>query len=118
MLTAFVPYFKSGQIVPLAVTSASRSPLVPDVPTVVEAGYSKLVLENFFGLSGPAKLPADIVARLNAATNEVLADADFKKKMAELGIATHAVSPAGFAGFVREQVAQLAPVVKGSGVKL
>ena len=118
VLTAFVPYFKSGQIRPIAVTSTSRSALVPDVPTVVEAGYRKLVLENFFGLSGPAKLPADIVSRLNAATNEVLADADFKKKMGELGIATNAVSPAGFAGFVRDQAAQLAPVVKGSGVKL
>jgi tripartite-type tricarboxylate transporter receptor subunit TctC len=91
---------------------------VPDVPTVVEAGYRKLVLENFFGLSGPAKLPAEVVARLNAATNEVLADADFKKKMGELGIAPQATSAAGFTAFVRDQATQLAPVVKGSGVKL
>ncbi|SFM28270.1 tripartite tricarboxylate transporter substrate binding protein [Variovorax sp. OV329] len=118
VLTAFVPYFKAGQIRPIAVTSKTRSALVPDVPTVEEAGYPKLVLENFFGLSGPAKLPADVVARLNTATNEVLQDADFKKKMAELGIATLATSAAGFTSFVREQVTQLAPVVKGSGVKL
>jgi tripartite-type tricarboxylate transporter receptor subunit TctC len=63
VLTAFVPYFKSGQLVPLAVTSANRSPLVPDVPSVVEAGHRKLVLDNFFGLSGPPKMPADVVAR-------------------------------------------------------
>lgn len=118
VLTAYVPYFKSGQIRPIAVTSKTRSTLVPDVPTVVEAGYGKLVLENFFGLSGPAKLPADVVARLNAATNEVLADAEFKKKMAELGIETQSASAAGFTSYVREQVTQLAPVVKGSGVKL
>ena len=118
VLTAFVPYFKSGQIRPVAVTSKQRSSLVPDVPTVVEAGYAGLVLENFFGLSGPAKMPADVVGRLNGATGEVLQDAEFKKKMAELGIATQATSAAGFAAFVREQVAQLAPVVKGSGVKL
>ena len=118
VLTAFVPYFKSGQIRPIAVTSKARSALVPDVPTVVEAGYPKLVLENFFGLSGPAKLPPDVVSRLNAATNEVLQDTEFRKKMAELGIATQASSAAGFTAFVREQVAQLAPVVKGSGVKL
>jgi tripartite-type tricarboxylate transporter receptor subunit TctC len=73
VLTAFVPYFKSGQLVPLAVTSAARSPLVPDVPSVVEFGYRKLVLDNFFGLSGPAHMPADVVARLNAACNEILA---------------------------------------------
>jgi tripartite-type tricarboxylate transporter receptor subunit TctC len=118
VLTAFVPYFKSGQLVPLAVTSASRSPLVPDVPSVVEFGYRKLVLDNFFGLSGPAHMPADVVARLSSACNEVLATAEIKKKMLELGITTQPMSPAAFTGFVREQVAVLAPAVKGAGVKL
>jgi tripartite-type tricarboxylate transporter receptor subunit TctC len=118
VLTAFVPYFKSGQLVPLAVTSASRSPLVPDVPSVVEFGYRKLVLDNFFGLSGPAHLPADVVARLSSACNEILATAEIKKKMLELGITTQPMSPAAFTGFVKEQVAVLAPAVKGAGVKL
>jgi tripartite-type tricarboxylate transporter receptor subunit TctC len=118
VLTAYVPYFKSGQIVPLAVTSANRSPLVPDVPSVVEFGYRRLVLDNFFGLSGPAKMPADVVARINTACNEILAQADIKKRMVDLGITASAASPATFTGFVREQVAQLAPTVKGAGVKL
>jgi tripartite-type tricarboxylate transporter receptor subunit TctC len=118
VLTAFVPYFKSGQLVPLAVTSANRSPLVPEVPSVVEAGHRKLVLDNFFGLSGPPRLPAEVVTRLNAACNEILALPEVKKKMLDLGIATSPVSPAAFAGFVKEQVAQLAPTVKGAGVKL
>ena len=118
VLTAFVPYFKSGQLVPLAVTSANRSPLVPDVPSVVEAGYRKLVLDNFFGLSGPPKMPADIVARLNAACNEVLALAVVKQKMADLGISPSPVGQPAFAAFVKEQVNQLAPTVKGAGIKL
>ena len=118
VVTAFVPYFKSGQITPLAVTSANRSPLVPDVPSVVESGHRKLVLDNFFGLSGPPRMPADVVARLNTAVNEVLALADVKKRMADLGISTSAVGQAAFAGFVKEQVGQLAPTVKGAGVKL
>lgn len=118
VLTAFVPYFKSGQIVPLAVTSSTRSPLVPDVPTVVEAGYRKLVLDNFFGLSGPAHMPADIVARLNAAVNEVLGQPEIRRKMGELGIATAPGTPASFTSFVKEQVAQLAPTVRAAGVKL
>ena len=78
VITAFVPYFKNGQIKPLAVTSAQRSPLAPDVPTVVESGHGRLVLDNFFGVTGPAKMPADVVARLNAATNEVLTQPDIK----------------------------------------
>lgn len=118
VVTAFVPYFKSGQIVPLAVTSANRSPLVPDVPSVVESGHRRLVLDNFFGLSGPAKLPADVVTRLHTAVNEILAGADFKRRMVDLGISTHAVSQPAFAAFVKEQVAQLGPAVKGAGVKL
>jgi len=118
VLTAFVPYFKSGQIVPLAVTSANRSPLVPDVPSVVEFGYRRLVLDNFFGLSGPPKMPADVVARLNAACNEILAQADVKKRMVDLGITASPASPATFTAYVREQVSQLAPTVKGAGVKL
>jgi tripartite-type tricarboxylate transporter receptor subunit TctC len=118
VLTAFVPYFKSGQILPLAVTSSARSPLVPDLPTVVEAGHKQLVLENFFGLSGPAKMPTDVVARLNAAVNEVLGQPEIRKKMGELGIATAPATPAAFTAFVKEQVAQLAPTVKGAGVKL
>ena len=118
VVTAFVPYFKSGQLVPLAVTSATRSPLLPDVPSVVEFGYRSLVLDNFFGLSGPANLPAAIVARLNSATNEVLAQADVKKRMLDLGITTAPASAAAFAAYVRAQVEALAPVVKAAGVKL
>ena len=118
VLTAFVPYFKSGQLVPLAVTSATRSALVPEVPTVVEAGYRKLVLDNFFGLSGPAHMPADVVTRLNAACNELLAQADVRKKMDELGIAVSPTTPAAFTAFVKEQVGQLGPTVKAAGVRL
>ena len=118
VLTAYLPFFKTGQIIPLAVTSATRTALLPDVPSVVEFGYRKLVLDNFFGLSGPAKMPLDIVARLNAACNEILTQADVKKRMLDLGITTTPTSPAAFTAFVKDQVAQLAPTVKGAGVKL
>jgi tripartite-type tricarboxylate transporter receptor subunit TctC len=118
VITAYMPFFKSGQIVPLAVTGTERSPLTPDVPSVVEFGYRKLVLENFFGLSGPAKLPADVVARVNAACNDVLAMPDIKKKLIDLGITGAGTSTNAFTGFVKDQVAVLGPAVKGAGVKL
>ena len=118
VITAYVPFFKSGQLVPLAVTSPARSPLLPDVPSVVEFGYRKLVLENFFGLSGPAKLPADMVAHLNSACNEILGQADVKKKLLDLGITAVPTSTAAFNTFVKDQVAVLGPAVKGAGVKL
>jgi len=118
VVTAFVPYFKSGQIRPLAVTSAQRCPLVPDVPTVLEFGYRKLVLDNFFGLTGPAKMPADVVARLNTATNEVLAQTDIQKRLLELGVTETPGSPAAFTSFVRDQVGALQPLVKSIRVTL
>ena len=118
VITAFVPYFKSGQIRPLAVTSAQRSPLAPEVPTVGEFGHGKLVLDNFFGLSGPARMPADLVARLNEATNEVLAQPEIRKRLLELGVSATPGTPAEFAGFVRNQVSTLAPLVKTIRVTL
>ena len=118
VITAFVPYFKSGQIRPLAVTSAQRSPLAPEVPTVGEFGHGKLVLDNFFGLSGPARMPADLVARLNEATNEVLAQPEIRKRLLELGVNATPGTPAEFAGFVRNQVSTLAPLVKTIRVTL
>jgi tripartite-type tricarboxylate transporter receptor subunit TctC len=118
VLTAFVPFFKSGQLVPIAVTSQARSPLTPEVPTVVEIGQPKLVLENFFGLSGPAKLPAAIVARLNGACNEVMVMPEVQKKMLELGIVGKPESAARFESFVKDQVGVLGPTVKGAGIKL
>ena len=118
VITAFVPYFKSGQIKPLAVTSVQRSPLAPDVPTVGEFGFSRLVLDNFFGLSGPAKMPPDLVARINTATNEVLAQADIRKRLLELGVTPTPGTPADFQGFVKSQVGTLQPVVKAIRIVL
>jgi tripartite-type tricarboxylate transporter receptor subunit TctC len=118
VITAFVPFFKTGQIRPLAVTSAQRSPLAPDVPTVGEFGKSNLILDNFFGLSGPAKMPGDLIARLNVATNEVLAQPEIRKRLLELGVTVTPGTPADFTGFVRNQVNALAPVVKTVRVTL
>ncbi len=119
VLTAYLPFFKTGQLVPLAVTSAKRSPLVPDVPSVAElASYRSLVLDNFFGISGPAKMPPDVVARINTACNEILGQADIKKRMLDLGITVSPGSSAAFTSYVREQVNALAPTVRGAGVKL
>jgi tripartite-type tricarboxylate transporter receptor subunit TctC len=119
VLTAYLPFFKSGQLIALAVTSAKRSPLLPDVPSIAElSSYRNLVLDNFFGISGPAKMPADVVARINAACNEILSRDEIKKRMLDLGISVTPGTPAAFANYVRNQVDALAPTVKGAGVKL
>ncbi|MEJ8856316.1 tripartite tricarboxylate transporter substrate binding protein [Variovorax robiniae] len=118
VITSYVPFFKSGQLVPLAVTSTQRSPLMPDVLTIVELKQPKLVLENFFGLSGPAKLPADVVTRLNTACNEVLVMPEIQKKLNDLGIVAKPETVGMFNDFVKEQVSVLGPTIKGAGIKL
>jgi tripartite-type tricarboxylate transporter receptor subunit TctC len=118
VITAYVPFFKNGQLVPLAVTGSARSPLMPEVPTIVEVGQPQLVLENFFGLSGPAKLPPEMVVRLHDACNEVLVMAEVQKKLIELGIVAKPESTARFEAIVKEQVGVLGPTVKAAGIKL
>lgn len=119
VVTAYLPFFKSGQLVPLAVTSAKRTALLPDVPSITELfTYRKLALDNFFGISGPAKMPFDVVARINAACNDILAQPDIKKRMLDLGITTSPGSSAAFTNYVRNQVTALSPTVKSAGVKL
>jgi len=88
------------------------------VPTVAESGHARIVLDNFFGLTGPAKMPPDIVARLNAATNEVLAQPEIVKRLLELGVTVTPGTPAQFTSFVQNQVATLQPVVKTVRVTL
>ena len=118
VITAYVQFFKTGQLVPLAVTGTVRSPLMPDVPTVVELGQPGLVLENFFGLDGPAHLPPAIVARLHAACNEVIVLPEVQKKMTELGIVAVPQTTAQYESFVRNQVAVLGATVNGAGIRL
>lgn len=118
VITSYVQFFKTGQLVPLAVTGKQRSPLMPDVPTIVELGQPKLVLENFFGLSAPARLPSDIIARVHAACNEVLVLPEIQKKLADLGIVAKPESALMSNDFVKDQVAVLGPTVRGAGIRL
>lgn len=118
VVTSYLPFFKSGQLVPVAVTSTARSPLLPDVPSVAELKYPQLVLENFFGLTGPAKMPSDIIARLHATANEVLALPEVRAKLTELAITPGPMSTAEFNVFVKNHVNTLGPLVKSAGVKL
>ena len=117
VITAFVPMVKSGQIRALAVTTRSRSPLLPEVPTVLELGLPQLVAENYFGVSGPAGLPADITDKLAKALATVAADPAIVKRFEELGITPVRLSSGEFMAFVAKQVADWAPAIKAADIK-
>lgn len=118
VITAFVPLVKGGQVKGLAVTSATRSPLLPDVPTTAEAGYPKLRIDNYFGISGPAGLPKEVTDKLYAALAEVLTQPAVLKKLEELGIVYHRMSQAEYAALVASQISDWAPIIRASGTKL
>lgn len=113
-----VQFQKSGKLRLLAVTSIKRAAMAPDVPTVVELGYPKLVAENFFGISGPANLPKPVVETLHKATMSALDDPKLVKNFEDVGIAVRKMSPTEFTVFVEKQVADWGPAVKASGARL
>ena len=117
-LTQNVPYMKDGKLVGLSITSRSRAAMSPDVPTVVEAGYPKLVAENFLGISAPAGVPREVVDKVHKAMAEVVARPDVAKRLADLGVVPEAMTPAEFTRFVTDQVTEWAPSVKASGARL
>lgn len=117
VITAFVPMVKAGQIKALAVTTKTRSPLLPEVPSVVELGLPQLVAENYFGVSGPAGLPKDVTDKLGAALATVVADPAIVRRFEELGITTVKMGTADFSAFVAKQVADWQPAIKAADLK-
>jgi tripartite-type tricarboxylate transporter receptor subunit TctC len=117
VITAFVPLVKEGKLKGLAVTTRQRSPLLPEVPTTTELGLPQVVAENYFGISGPAGLPAEVVDKLTAAVDKVLAEPAVVKRFEELGITVARGHSPQFTEFVARQVADWAPAIKAADVK-
>lgn len=117
VITAFVPMVKAGQIKALAVTTKTRSPLLPDVPSVVELGYPQLVAENYFGVSGPANLPKEVTDKLGAAIAAIVSDPAIVKRFEELGITAVKMNTPEFSAFVAKQVADWQPAIKAADLK-
>ena len=113
-----VPFIKDGRLRAIAVTSATRAPMAPDVPSVLESGQKKLVADNFLGISGPAGLPREVVSRLHGAVKKSLADPKVAQRLAELGVQGRDMTAAEFTSFVANQVKDWYQPVKDSGAKL
>jgi tripartite-type tricarboxylate transporter receptor subunit TctC len=117
-LTQNVPFMKDGKLVGLAVTSRTRSGLAPNLPSVVEAGFPKLVADNFLGVAAPAGVPREVVEKVHKAVAEVVATPEIQKRLLDLGVTTEPMSTAQFTDFVTRQVAEWAPAVKASGARM
>ncbi len=113
-----IPFMQAGKLRGLAVTSPKRSPMAPDLASVSEVGLRTLIAENFFGLSGPAGLPAPIVAAMHKHVTTALQDAKVVKTLEDGGTALRPMSVKEFQEFVAKQVADWSPAVKASGARL
>ncbi len=110
-----VPQIKNGRLRALAVSSLKRSAVLPDVPTVDESGLRGFEVSSWYGIFGPSAMPKEVVAKINADTQAVLASAEMKSKLAPLGAEPAPGSSEEFARFVRAEIAKWAQVVKASG---
>ena len=113
-----VPFMKDGRLRAVAVTSPARAGMAADVPTVIEVGESRLVAENFLGVSAPAGVARPVVDKLHSAMLDVLANPTIVRRLEDLGVGGRKMSPAEFTAFVQKQVSEWAPAVKASGAKL
>lgn len=108
---------KGGKVKPLAVTTAKRAAMLPDVPTMAEAGLPDFEIQSWFGLLAPAGTPAPIVARLNAETVKVLARADVKATLAAQGLEVNPGAPEQFGAYIKSEIARFAKIGKAAGIK-
>ncbi len=109
---------KAGKLKALAVTTARRSKLAPDLPTLAEAGLPGFDISTWFGLLAPAGTPADVVARWNAEVTRILNSTEMRERMTALGAEPAPDTPAEFARFIAGETAKYARIVKLSGAKL
>jgi tripartite-type tricarboxylate transporter receptor subunit TctC len=110
-----LPHVQSGGIRALATTGAQRSPLLPDVPTVREAGYPALEAEEWFGVLVPAKTPLETVERLNEAIRAVVNTDTFKTGLAKLSVGAVSITPGEFAQLIKSDFDRWGPIVQASG---
>ena len=112
-----LPRVQSGKLRAIAVTGAARSSLLPDVPTVSEAGLPGFDVTSWYGVFGPAGLPAGIVAKLNSQIGSAVTAPDVRERLAALGAEPSVKAPEEFSRYVRQEIAKWAKVVKDSGAK-
>lgn len=117
-VSATAAHIKAGKLRALAVTSAQRTPVMPDLPTVAEAGGLKeFDISTWWGLLAPAATPADAVNKLAAAMAKIAAMPEIKTRFGELGVEAAANTPEQFSAFIKTEIQKFARLAKLAGVK-
>ena len=115
-----LPQIRGGKIKAIANLSPQRSASMPDIPTSDEGGVPGLYMSGWFGFFAPKGTPKDVIAKLNSATVQVLADPAVRKRFAELGLdvaSREQQTPEGSAAFHTAEIEKWWPIIKAAGVK-
>jgi tripartite-type tricarboxylate transporter receptor subunit TctC len=113
-LTTSSPHIRAGTLAALAVSSRARLAQYPGLPTLKELGYDELVTTTWWSFSGPAKLPADLVAALNREINSAIDAADVRRQLEQEAIITEKMSAAQFTRFVESEIVKWGPLARAA----
>lgn len=113
-----LPHIRSGDLKALGVTTLTRAEQLPDVPTIDEAGLKGFEAVAWFGLYGPANMPADVVKKINADVDAVLASADIKKKYADLGATSGQMTQPEYDKFVNAEIDKWGNVITTANISI
>ena len=116
-LPVAVPHVNSGKLRGLANTWSTRSPLAPNVPTVAESGFKDYAIATWFGLLGPAKMPPELVARIQRDTAKVFNQPATKEKLTGLGVDLILNTPEQFRDYLQAEITRYTKVIKDAGIK-
>jgi tripartite-type tricarboxylate transporter receptor subunit TctC len=116
-LPPYIPMLKDGKVRALAITTATRSSLVPDLPTIAESGYPGFESVAVYGFFAPTGTPTAIIKKLNADINAVLLDPELKDKLLKVGIEVQGSTSEALAAFVDKEIAKWAAVIKAGNIK-
>ncbi|MCY0857502.1 MULTISPECIES: tripartite tricarboxylate transporter substrate binding protein [unclassified Cupriavidus] len=116
VLSAALPQVQAGKLRALAVTGPKRSPLLPDVPTIAEAGLPNYAFETWFIVSAPAGTPKDVIARLNQTLNQALAAPEIKARLLKEGFEPLSMSPSQADAMLHKEIKRWAAQIKQAGI--
>jgi tripartite-type tricarboxylate transporter receptor subunit TctC len=111
-------HVKSGKLRALGVTGAKRSPVLPDVPTIAEAGLPGFEVVSWYGLVAPARLPQEVARRLNAEATKAANGKEFRGRMEPLGFDIVTAAPEKMAEMLAADSARWAPLIKAAGITI
>lgn len=117
-LAAALSHIRGGRLRPIAVTGNKRHPMLPDVPTMIELGLKGFDAEQWYGVMGPANMPADVVKRLNDTIGEILTRDDFKQKLSAEAVELTPMQPAKMIEYVRNDLARWTQIAKERNINL